>query len=120
MRINSDFIPYTYEESKKVFEGSLLSSEAAENIFNNCGIKINSAKDYPQYFKYLMTGSGTCRNLNSFTQEYYLKQIREDYGVDQFRKSLSAYKPLIEKFEKQNSSIKHSMRKIYNKHINSL
>jgi hypothetical protein len=117
MKISENVIPFTYQESKRVFENKLSVKEAAENINKNCGIKITSSADYYYYFKHLMTGEGSCRLLNKFTQEYYLEQIEKDFGKEQLKKSLKAFYELIEKFEKENGSTKKSMRAIYEKYI---
>ncbi|HEY0046917.1 MAG TPA: hypothetical protein VGB44_09440 [Flavobacterium sp.] len=120
MKIAEEHIPYTYKESKRIYEQGLSTKEAAENIFNTCGIKIGSAKDYPYYFRYLMTGSGSCRSLSSFTQEYYLKHILNDYGRDQLEKSLKFFITLIIKFERKNNLPKKAMRQIYEKYFEML
>lgn len=81
MKISENVIPFTYQESKRVFENKLSVKEAAENINKNCGIKITSSADYYYYyyyyFKHLMTGEGSCRVLRKFTQEHYLEQIEK-------------------------------------------
>ncbi len=113
MKISENLIPYTYKESKRVFENELSVKEAVENINKNCGIKINSCADYYYYFKYLITGEGSCRSLNKHTQKYYLQKIYGEYDNEQFKKSVSAFYSLIEKFERQNNSTKKSMRLIH-------
>jgi hypothetical protein len=120
MKIEENLIPYTYQESKRVFENKLSAKEASENINLNCGIKITSSMDYYYYFKFLMTGEGSCRVLSKFTQEYYLAEIEKDYGKEQLKKSLKAFYQLVEKLEKGNGSTKKSMRAIYEKYIVSV
>ena len=119
MKIPENIIPYTFKESKRVFENNLPVKEAAENIHKNCGVKITSAIDYAYYFRYLMTGNGSCRSLSKFTQEYFLKNILEDYKNDneQKKKTLLHFKKLIEKFEGEKVGSKKSMRVIYEKYI---
>lgn len=116
MKISEKLIPYTYTESKRVFHKELSIKEATINIHKNCGIKISSASDYGYYFRYLMTGNGSCRSLSSFTQEYYLENILEDYGSKQFLKTLLHFKKLIEKFEGSKLGSKKSMNLIYEKY----
>ncbi len=116
MRIPEEAIPFTYKESKRVFDNNLSVKEGAEKIHQECNIKINSAGDYIYYFRYLMTGTGSCRSLSKFTQEYYLKKIKEDYGKEQFERSLEAFKNLIDKFEKDKPGTKVAMRKILEKY----
>ena len=116
MTIPEEAIPFTFEESKRIFENDLSVKEGAENINKEHGIKVTSASDYVHYFKYLMTATGSCRSLSKFSQEYYLAKIREDYGKAQFEKSLTAFKNLFEKFEKDTPGTKVAMRKIYDKY----
>ena len=115
MKIPQEHIPYTYQESKRIFENKLSAKEGAENIHQKCGIKLTSSKDYVHYFRYLMTGTGSCRSLSKYSQEYYLEMIYKDYGKEQLAKSLQAFYKLIEKFEQQNNCNKKSMRLIYGK-----
>ena len=116
MKIPHEHIPYTYQESKRVFENNLPIKEAAENINKNCDITYNSCADYAHYFKYLMTGNQSCRILSSYTQEYYLEHIYKDYGKEQLEKSLKNFYSLIEMFEQQGNPNKKSMRAIYEKY----
>ena len=115
MKIPQERIPYTYQESKRIFENKLSVKEGAENIHTKCGIKLNSCGDYVYFFRYLMTGTGSCRSLSKYSQEYYLEMIYKDYGKEQLGKSLLAFYKLIEKFEQPNGSTKKSMRLIYEK-----
>ncbi|WP_432671165.1 hypothetical protein [Flavobacterium sp. SM2513] len=39
MKIPQEPIPYTYQESKRIFENKLSAKEGAENIHTKCGIK---------------------------------------------------------------------------------
>lgn len=116
MSISEKHIPFTYEESKRVFENDLSIKEAAENINKKCDIKVTSATDYGYYFRYLMTGEGSCRSLSKFTQGFYLEKIYKDYDKEQFKKSLLHFKKLIEKFEGEKVGSKKAMRTIYEKY----
>jgi len=114
MRIPETAIPYTYKESKRVYENKTTAKEAITSLHVNQNINLNSARDYINYFNYLMKGVGSCRSLSSFTQEYYLKKIYDDYGKDQLKKSLKAFMKLTEKLEEDKVGSKKSMRAIYN------
>lgn len=117
MKISNEVIPDAYKFSKQVFENKLTLDEATLKLHITHNVNINSAKDYVYYFKYLMTGIGSCRSLSSYTQEFFLKKIHEDYGKERLVMSLLHFKILILMFEKQNNSTKVSMRKIYDKYI---
>lgn len=116
MKISNHHIPFTYQESKRVFENQLPVKEAAENINKKTGIKLTSASDYGYFFKYLITGSGSCRNLNTFTQGYFLGRIFEEFDENQKKKSLHYFKELIEKFEKGKAGSMKSLNEIYEKY----
>ena len=117
MKIPIEIIPDAYKFSKQVFENKLTSDEAAVKLHNTHNININSAKDYVFYFKYLITGMGSCRILSSYTQEYFLKRIYEDYGKGQLGKSLKAFRLLIVTFEGEKVGSKKSMRAVYEKYL---
>ncbi len=119
MTIPNEAIPDCYKFSKEAFENKLKSKDAAEKIHSKHQLKLSSSKDYFNYFKVLITGSGSCRSLSKFTQEYFLNNILEDYKNDneQKKKTLLHFKKLIEKFEGDKVGSKKSMRVIYEKYI---
>lgn len=119
MKIPKTSIPFTYSESKRVFENNLPIKEAAESIHKKCGLKITSSIDYGYFYRYLITGIGSCRSLSSYTQEYYLENILKDYNNDteQKRKTLNHFKKLIEKYEGDKVGSKRKMRLVYEKYI---
>lgn len=120
MKIPEKHIQYTYQESKRIFENDLSIKEGAENINKKCDIKVTSATDYGYYFRYLMTGEGSCRSLSKFTQGFYLEKILEEYGVEQMKMSLNHFKKLIEKFEGEKVGSKKAMRAIYEKYSKTI
>lgn len=116
MKIPHSAIPDCYKYAKEAFEGKITPVDATMKINEKQGIEVGSAKDYFYFLKYLITGEGSCRILNLYTQEYFIKRIRNDYDKEQFTKSLNHFKKLIEKFEKDKVGSKKSMWKIYEKY----
>ena len=116
MKIPNEAITDCYKYSKEAYENNLKSKDAAERIVSKHNLKLSLSKDYFNYFKYLITGTGSCRSLSSYTQGYYLENINEEYSKEQFVKSLAAFKKLIEKFEGDKVGSKKVMKAIYEKY----
>lgn len=116
MKIPNEVIPDCYKYAKEAFEGKITSEDATMKIHSELNITLGSAKDYPKLFKVLMTGEGSIWSLSNYCHEYYLNKISKDYGKEQLKKSLSYFKVLIEKYEKQTGTLKKSKRAIYDKY----
>lgn len=114
--IPNEAIPDCYKYAKDAFEGKISPEDATMKIHLKHDIKIGSAKDYPKLFKVLMTGEGSIWSLSDYCHDFFLKTIFEDYGKVQLKKSLSYFKVLIEKYEKQTGTLKKSKRAIYDKY----
>lgn len=121
-RIPNDLIPNCYKFSKQAYEGKITIADAREKIHTELGINYGAAKDYYLYYSYLMTGEKPTWLLNSFTLEYFLKNILEDYNnaYEQKHRTLRYFKELITKFEKGKIGSKKSMNAIYEKYIKLL
>lgn len=116
MKIPNEVIPDAYKYAKQAFDENLLSNDFSNKLLSKHNIKMSSSKDYFYFYNYLMTGLGSCRILSSYTQEYFLKRIYEDYGKEQLQKCLKAFILLIAKFEGEKVGSKKSMRAIYDKY----
>lgn len=114
--IPNEAIPDCYKYSKEAFEGKISAEDAIMKIHLKHNIKLGSAKDYPKLFKVLMTGEGSIWSLSNYCHDYFLNKIFEDYGNEQLKKSLSYFKVLVEKYEKQTGTLKRSKRVIYDKY----
>lgn len=90
MKVSIESIRYAYEIAKRCHAGSLSFTEAYSNISENTGMAANSAKDYVNNLKYMLEGKCYARTLNTYATEYYLKQIRKDYGETAYRAAIEA------------------------------
>ena len=119
MKIPNEVIPDCYKFSKQAFEGKITPNEARQKIHEELDINYGSARDYFLYYSYLITGEKPTWGLNTYTTNYFLKNILEDYknDIEQKKKTLFNFKKLIEKFEGEKVGSKKSMRAIYEKYI---
>lgn len=90
MKVSIDAIQYAYGIAKRCYAGSLSFTEAYSNIAEHTGMAVNSAKDYINNLKYMLEGRCYARTLNTYATEYYLTQIRKDYGEQAFQAAISA------------------------------
>ena len=90
MKVSIEAIQYAYGIAKRCYAGSLPFTEAFSNISEHTGMAVNSAKDYVNNLKYMLEGTCYYRTLNTYATEYYLTQIRKDYGEHAFRAAISA------------------------------
>ena len=90
MKVSIEAIQYAYGIAKRYYAGSLFFTDAYINISEHTGMATNSAKDYINNLKYMLEGTCYCRTLNTYATEYYLTQIRKDYGEQAFQAAISA------------------------------
>lgn len=90
MKVSVAAIYYAYEIAKRFCAGSLSFTEAYLKIADETGMAANSAKDYVNNLKYMLEGKCYVRTLNTYATEYYLKQIRKDYGEQAFQSAINA------------------------------
>ena len=90
MKVSIEAIQYAYGIAKCNYASSLSFTDAYTNIAEHTGMAVNSAKDYINNLKYMLEGTCYCRTLNTYATEYYLTQIRKDYGEQAFQAAISA------------------------------
>jgi hypothetical protein len=90
MKVSIEAIQYAYGVAKRYYAGSLSFTDAYTNISEHTGMAVNSAKDYINNLKYMLEGRCYARTLNTYATEYYLTQIRKDYGEQAFQAAISA------------------------------
>lgn len=90
MKVSVNAIHYAYEIAKRHYAGTLSFTEAYSLISSETGMAANSAKDYVNVLKYMLDGKCYIRTLNTYATEYYIKQIRKDYGEHAYRAAIEA------------------------------
>lgn len=90
MKVSVQDIQFAYEIAKRHQNGVLSFTDAYERISRETGMAINSAKDYVNNLKYMLEGKCYARTLNTYATEYYIKQIRVDFGEQAYRSAIEA------------------------------
>jgi hypothetical protein len=117
MTIPDKLIPDAYELSKKVLEGNITSSEAADRLSGKDKMVRGSAAIYITVFQQLIQGKKITYTLNAASIEYCLQNILKDYGPAKFSKALTVLKEHIDYCEKRSNSHMSKLRSVYNKSI---
>lgn len=92
MKVSPSAIHYAYEVAKQCHSGSRSFSDAYQEITTATGMAANSAKDYIHNLRYMLEGKCYIRTLNTYATEYYIKQIRKDYGEQAYLNAIEATK----------------------------
>lgn len=115
-------IPDCYKYAKQAFDGTIAIADARQKIHEELNINFGSAKDYYLYYSYLITGERPTWGLNSYTMEYFLKEILDDDNNDLKQKmnSLLHFKALIKKLEGEKVGSRKGLNVIYEKYRKSV
>ena len=73
---------------------------------------INSAKVYINNLKYMLEGKCYARTLNSYAPEYYIKQIRKDYGEQAYLAAIESTRLHVDYYNSLGYSKRRSIEKL--------
>ncbi|AXT50367.1 hypothetical protein D1818_05815 [Aquimarina sp. BL5] len=121
MKVTKELVHVAYEVAVNVYQGKLTRKEGIDKIAGNGRMNSNSAADYIHNLKRLLDGEKFTRTLNSYSMDYYLKNIHLNYGKRGISNALKALKLHITYYENLQKITMHSMREIFLKYdkINS-
>lgn len=121
MKITDESIRSIYVFAKDVYLKKISKKEAVDYCVEKEMMAKASATDYIQNLKYLMTGFVYKRTMNLYATEYFLREIKSDFGFEAFKLALHTVKEhtiyynllgygkqikiqdLVEKLEKEHS-----------------
>ncbi|WP_449536294.1 hypothetical protein [Ferdinandcohnia sp. Marseille-Q9671] len=89
-KITKEMIEIAYNFAKKVYFGELTRTEGKQKISTFTGMNAGSAQDYITDFLAMMSGQEYHRTMSNFGTEYYLENIRKDFGNQAFMLALEA------------------------------
>ena len=118
MKIHSKIIPFAYEVAKLVYNDNLTPTQGKKKLSSDGQMNENSANDYITNFKSMLSGRKFSRTLNRESMEYFLSNIRIDYGVQSLSKALLALWLHIEYYEQSQNTTMHQMRALFEKYSN--
>ena len=116
MKIPAELFPTIYEISKKVYEKTYALTDGSKILSEQHGMNVNSARDYINNFKYLMRGQQFKRTLSAYSMDYFIDQIRKDYGTEQYKKALIALDLHIQYYESCHAGEMNKLRQILKNH----
>jgi len=120
MEITNEQIHEAYTQSKRVYVHKITATEGKDNVVKATGMSEGSASGYINTFVKIMEGAGYTRTINAYGTDYYLENIKKDYGVDVLLTAIASVKKHLEYYEGVGKSSQPKIHKILDKHIKNL
>lgn len=83
-------VEQAYYFGKKVYSGEITRNQAKYEINAVCGMDVGSAQDYITVFLGMMYSDEYRRTINTYATNYYLCNIKNDFGIETLRKAVNA------------------------------
>lgn len=90
VKITKEMTHVAYMYAKKVYKGELSRTEGKLEIERVSGMKAGSAQDYITDFLAMMDGKEYQRVMSNYGTQYFLENIRKDFGEEAFIKAIEA------------------------------
>ena len=120
MEITHNQIHEAYAQAKRVLSGELTISDAKSNVANTTGMNEGSAHGYINTFLKIMDGTGYTRTINAYGTDYYLTNIKNDYGREALLNAIASIKKHLEYYEGVGKSSQPKIHAILEEHIKTL
>jgi len=120
MEITNEQIHEAYSQAKRVYANKISATQAKDNVVEITGMSEGSASGYINTFIKVMEGSGYTRTINAYGTDYYLENIKSDYGVDALLTAIASVKKHLEYYEGVGKSSQPKIHTILEKHMNNL
>ncbi len=120
MAITPEMTEAAYLASKEVYEGKKSRRDAINHLANNMSMNKSSATSYIDIFKKMMVGKKYIRGLSAEATDYYLTQIREDYGVAKLANALQAVKGHVRYYERKRNIRMKVIKDVISRHAKIL
>ncbi|WP_286228505.1 hypothetical protein [Neobacillus mesonae] len=89
-KITSEMVKIAYEYAKKVYSGNLTRQEGKLAISKETGMNPGSAQDYITGFLAMIEGREYRRTMSNLGTEYFLENIKKDFGEGSFQLAIEA------------------------------
>ncbi|GHI01357.1 hypothetical protein [Neobacillus kokaensis] len=89
-KITSEMVKIAYEYAKKVYSGNLTRQEGKLAISKKTGMNPGSAQDYITCFLAMIEGREYHRTMSNLGTEYFLENIKKDFGERSFQLAIEA------------------------------
>lgn len=99
MEITKEQVHEAYAQARRVYDGPLPLFEAKSLIAQKTGMNEGSAHGCINAFLKIMEGSGYTRTINTYGADYYLNNIKKDYGNEALLTTISSINKHLEYYE---------------------
>ena len=120
MEITNEQIHAAYSQAKRLYAKEISATAAKDNVVNMTGMSEGSASGYINTFIKIMEGAGYTRTINAYGTDYYLENIKKDFGNDALLTAISSVKKHLEYYEGVGKSSQPKIHAILDKHISNL
>ncbi len=112
MIITKDMSRRAYELAKAVYQGSADRTSAIKELHTDTGMNAMSAADYIHNLRKMLAGEVYHRTLNFYATNYFLENIRSDFGEVALRNALSALKKHLDYYDSLGRSRQVKLRNL--------
>ncbi|RHW41673.1 hypothetical protein D1B31_08140 [Neobacillus notoginsengisoli] len=116
VKITEEMTHVAYTYAKKVYRGELSRTEGKLEVERISGMKAGSAQDYITDFLAMMEGKEYQRVMSNYGTQYFLENIRKDFGEQAFLNAIEA----TEKHIKYYNSLGYGRLKAKEELVNKL
>lgn len=112
-----DVMEAIYDMAQAIYEGNDRLKDCKMRINKYYHVNENSFATYYRAFKYMLDGYCDKRGINPELRDYMLTRIHKDYGIEQYKIAVNAYKLFIEYDEEHKHINKIKERELCEKHL---
>lgn len=89
-KITNEMVEFAYIYAKRVYSGELTRNEGKTEVSKITGMNEGSAQDIIGDFLAMIEGKEYRRTMSNYGTEYFLKNIKNDFGDNAFKLALEA------------------------------
>tara|TARA_R110001583_G_scaffold171461_1_gene324976 strand:+ start:7970 stop:8701 length:732 start_codon:yes stop_codon:yes gene_type:complete len=116
--ITSEQIQAAYNIAKDEYANSISSEDAACHLVSEHGWNESSAYGYIHTFLCMMGNKGYQRTINAYATEYYLRNIRLDFGEFAFKNAISSVQKHLKYYINRGKSSQPKIQALVERLIN--
>ena len=113
--ITLPMIETAYQVAKEVYRGNITRTEGKEKVNQLSGMGIGSAQDYITIFLSMMSGDRYARTMSTMATDYFLRNIYNDFGAEQFKIAVSATRKHLDYYSTVSSTSSPKRRNLLEK-----
>ena len=104
-----------YTVAKSIFPNEDKINEAANEVSNETGMNLGSAKDYIKNFFLMMKGEKLSHDMKESDSHFYFENIQKDYGDEALRKALNSLQLYIAVSKQSHPGLQKLLNEFYEK-----